>query len=1214
MANKGKITELFDIKALEDQLKEVVDNIIGEFIKSVEETKKLKIDLKGAIKPSDITSGIDAITASQAKQNAVVEKSVKPISEMIEAQKKLNQQGQISQKSIDDQAASLEELLQQYVETQFRLDELKKVKKGLDKAFQDGLIDELAYKEALADLKLQQVELSVSMSDVNRALKNIQKEFAASDGSIDQMAARLALLQQAYKALSDEEKESEIGKETARQLNELSAKINEQKKSIGDFSSNVGRYAESLGSGFERVANEISKLKVQQDELKTSFQNLSDQEKQSPIGFEITKRIDATAMALDGLEKTQSIGFKTGQNYATVVKSLEKNFASLTASGQYSKEFLEEFEKFIISTKREANDLSKEIKAVASETRGLDLAVSAISTIASSFELASGAAALFGDSSEQVEEITKKLIAVQSVANGVREIGKQLTEKTTAAGKAYVFIQKQIAIVTNASSTATQRFSAVLKLTGIGLLITGVTLLISKLNIFGHTSKETAKDVDILSAAISNQNRVIDLNIGRIRLLNQKLINDAKERGATESEINQLVLKGYVQEQLEYNKQIQDRKKTSKGFYDAEGKNIALFVNSQTQAVAALNNITNVLADPKKLEEYRKNLAETGGTKTAEKIKEDFEASKVFVEGLFDLYKKRDDVTETFQQTAADRRIKIAEKEREEAKKNGDAALKDYEDRLRKELDLEQTISDAKNAIRRANLEQTIRDNERIANDPEEEVKKRTEAAIAIANAETQIAEDEYLQAIESEIKIEDGKRVIYQKTAEERLLARTVLQNKLKEIAIKEGDTEVQISKDTYEKQAQNRVAALAHQLAQQEINTKELDNYYSQQAADEEERYLKELEAAGDNKKKIEKVEKEHARNLLKIQFEREEKLLAQQIEYAEKNLEIARINARLIEDPAERQAALDEIGKAEKDLAGLKIDLQTLVAAHAIATNKDITKSEEEKNSKLIADLEKFKEKFLAVFDIIGQIVGVSVQKELNKIQELEDALDDKSSNDIERVEKSLKSEQDKAAQIAIIEARTQAQKDQLEQRRRQAQERQARFEKAQTIASIILNTALAIVKALGNPFEVALAAALGATQLAVAIATPIPKYKHGTGKNDHPGGEAVVGDGGKSEGVLLPSGRLLKTPNRSVVWDLPKGTKVFPDYSKLAISASLVDVPDYTGGRQANDNELVILGLSNVEKAINRIPATQITVENQLSKKIRSGNSSTKYVKR
>ena len=83
----------------------------------------------------------------------------------------------------------------------------------------------------------------------------------------------------------------------------------------------------------------------------------------------------------------------------------------------------------------------------------------------------------------------------------------------------------------------------------------------------------------------------------------------------------------------------------------------------------------------------------------------------------------------------------------------------------------------------------------------------------------------------------------------------------------------------------------------------------------------------------------------------------------------------------------------------------------------------------------------------------------------------------------------------------------------------------------------------------PF-IAMAAALGAIQQATILATPIPEYAQGT--QDHPGGLAVVGDGGRSEMVVTPTGSVYKTPSTDTLIDLPEHSIVLPDYSK-AINA-------------------------------------------------------------
>ncbi|MFQ9503385.1 MAG: hypothetical protein ACLR1G_04770 [Alistipes indistinctus] len=69
-----------------------------------------------------------------------------------------------------------------------------------------------------------------------------------------------------------------------------------------------------------------------------------------------------------------------------------------------------------------------------------------------------------------------------------------------------------------------------------------------------------------------------------------------------------------------------------------------------------------------------------------------------------------------------------------------------------------------------------------------------------------------------------------------------------------------------------------------------------------------------------------------------------------------------------------------------------------------------------------------------------------------------------------------------------------------------------------------------------------AALGAAQIASVLATPLPEYAAGT--RNHPGGLAVVGDGGRPEVVMTPSGGLFRTPASDTLVDLPARSVVFP----------------------------------------------------------------------
>lgn len=67
-------------------------------------------------------------------------------------------------------------------------------------------------------------------------------------------------------------------------------------------------------------------------------------------------------------------------------------------------------------------------------------------------------------------------------------------------------------------------------------------------------------------------------------------------------------------------------------------------------------------------------------------------------------------------------------------------------------------------------------------------------------------------------------------------------------------------------------------------------------------------------------------------------------------------------------------------------------------------------------------------------------------------------------------------------------------------------------------------------------------MGAVQVATIMATPIPKYAKGT--DNHTGGPAIVGDGGKKE-IVVYSGKAWITPDVPTLVDFP----VEPKYSPM-----------------------------------------------------------------
>lgn len=239
-----------------------------------------------------------------------------------------------------------------------------------------------------------------------------------------------------------------------------------------------------------------------------------------------------------------------------------------------------------------------------------------------------------------------------------------------------------------------------------------------------------------------------------------------------------------------------------------------------------------------------------------------------------------------------------------------------------------------------------------------------------------------------------------------------------------------------------------------------------------------------------------------------------------------------------------------KLKKKIAQAEIDLAEKVRDAKINA---VDKSAEVNKRKM----DKIAETIQAMSDLLGGFadLGTAIfERKMEEVEAEQDANDEAYDREVERIEKL---EENGAISTEEAEDRKRTAKDktakknaELEKKKAALQEKQAKFDKANNIIQTIMATSLAIMKAWTNPFAapriIPLIIAQGAVSLATIIAQPIPKYAKGT--KDHPGGLAIVGDGGKKEGIVTNNG-LFITPDKPTLVDLPAHAQVIPDLSYI-----------------------------------------------------------------
>lgn len=250
-------------------------------------------------------------------------------------------------------------------------------------------------------------------------------------------------------------------------------------------------------------------------------------------------------------------------------------------------------------------------------------------------------------------------------------------------------------------------------------------------------------------------------------------------------------------------------------------------------------------------------------------------------------------------------------------------------------------------------------------------------------------------------------------------------------------------------------------------------------------------------------------------------------------------------------------DERLEKEKEIARLRVQLSKETSDKII---EDAKREEEERKKVELAKKRLIQESISAIISIGNSLFQRQIDNVDAEIKANQEEYDAKVETIDALAEKDIITTEEAEARKRAAEEETSRKNKELEKKKAELQTRQAKFQKSIDIAQTIAATARAIMVAyketgpITGAIFAAMIAATGAVQLATIIAQPIPKYAHGT--DNHPGGLAIVGDGGRSEAVLVGDKAYI-TPDKPTLLSLPAGAEVVPDLNDPAFLSRFVD---------------------------------------------------------
>lgn len=253
----------------------------------------------------------------------------------------------------------------------------------------------------------------------------------------------------------------------------------------------------------------------------------------------------------------------------TSLQETEKSSASLKAELRQLKEQLaqlpegsEEYNKIAerageVSDK--IGDINQRIKALGSDTRVIDTVVEGAQALSGAFSVATSASALLGEENEDLQKTMAKVesaigltVGIQSVANALQKDTALSIGLANVATKIQIGLQTAYATVVGTTTGALKALRVALLSSGVGALVVALGFLISKLT-EGVDSTESYEEAQKnLNDAISEQNRLLDLNAKAIDNKTKLDLLRGKLSGKTESELLEIEKKAYADREKLY--------------------------------------------------------------------------------------------------------------------------------------------------------------------------------------------------------------------------------------------------------------------------------------------------------------------------------------------------------------------------------------------------------------------------------------------------------------------------------------------------------------------------------------------------------------------------------------------------------------------------------------------------------------------------------------
>lgn len=848
---------------------------------------------------------------------------------------------------------------------------------------------------------------------------------------------------------------------------EMAALFTDAGKSIDQFAAKIGKLGEPIQKALAPAINQAKKslsdlskagitdlgeLKKRVDGITNSFTE--------GFGEGVEQALKEAGLTMEEFTELLKKAVDVDKSLKTELREITEQLAQLKLRGQENTVQYQELSNKAALYRDTLQDVTEEINRQASDTEKLDIAIRFVTGLTAAFSILQGVQGLLGKDNEELQKTLLKVNSAMVILNGLQSLQNELKRKDSILTIAQTAAQRVYTFVVGQTTGALKVFRIALASTGVGLLIIGLGLLISKISEFTGATDDAADSQDRFNKKLEEEKQLLQDVLFELDNDTKRKINNAKLQGASEEELNRITLEGLRQRRIAINEDLKTARQR--------------LIISQ----AAINAVG-------------------GEGKATETLRNEYSKLK---ETVSELGKEFDNVNLEIESKIVDAQIEASKKSADAAKDAADNSKRLSEERARAEAEtIQKGFEDfvAKQKLRLLTVEKDSKEELIIKKDI-----LRSELQLALNN---------------DKLTFNQRKLLIHQFFSETRELEETFNKERVKrtiEDSITQINTELNALKLSFEQRETLTVELLTQQrdlelsqVVNNETKRKEIISRFEKEineqrksirkAAFEEE--LSDLErenfirkeilksiAAGDNSKTERELEKETAADRRKNFEEQKNALLELQ------KIEFDIITRRRLENQKnlkDQVISLEEYNRTAKDISNDEFTHKTGLEKQYT----DLVKSEADKRRR------KLEEDLQFIVDLANQLS-----------QALGSFLEVIANNEDERIAAQKDNLQRLREGNAITEKEFLARMKNIEKVEKEAKQRQAAREKSLALFEALVNGAAAIIKALPDPFRVAVTVALVTAQIAAIASRPIPRFGKGTQKA--PKGLAEVGETG------------------------------------------------------------------------------------------------------